>query len=58
MIRKHFGGSHFVRVSFVVEQNVTPNPGNIGLFRANGIMLELDDLTNRVEKFLRLSVHQ
>ena len=53
-----FGNSHLARVPFIVEQNVTLHPGNVGFLGANGIMLELDGFTNLIEKFFGLSVHR
>jgi len=41
--------THLSRVSFVVEQDVTLDPGDVGLFGANGIVLETYGLANLVQ---------
>jgi hypothetical protein len=44
-------------VLFVMKQNVTSNPLNIGLLCAIGIMLQPDGITDLIEQFPGWAFH-
>jgi len=42
------GGAHLVGVALVVEENKAADPVNVGLFGADGIVLDPDGITDSV----------
>ena len=46
-----FGAAHFFRVAFVVEEDEALDPVQIGVFRADGIVLRLKRFACQVEEF-------
>lgn len=45
--------AHFAGVAFVVEEDEPFDPGDVGLFGADGIVFAADRISDLVEKFLR-----
>jgi len=41
-----------MRVALMVKQNVASDPIDVGLFGANGVVLESDSVSHAVEQFL------
>ena len=52
-----FRDAHFTRMLFIVEQDIALDPGDVGLFGANGVVFEPDGLSDLVEEFLGPLVH-
>ena len=48
-----FGGAHGLGVAFLVEKNETPDPVDVSLFGAIGIVLEAQGIAELIEKFGR-----
>lgn len=46
-----FGDSHFTRMPFVVEQDVTADPVEVGFFGAQGVVFSADGVADLVEEF-------
>jgi hypothetical protein len=44
-------------MSFIVEENVALNPGDIGFLRANRVVLEPDGIAHLVKQFLGTVFH-
>src|SRR6266511_4696459 len=55
--RLNFSASHLVGTSFVVEENVPLEPGDVRFLSTNRIVLESYGIANLVEKFLGTSFH-
>jgi hypothetical protein len=49
--------SHLPGVTFIVEQDVAPGPTDVGLFGANRVVFDPDDITHLVEQFPGAFVH-
>jgi len=41
--------AHILGVSFIVKQDVTSDPADVGFFGADGVMFDSDGLTDPVE---------
>jgi hypothetical protein len=50
--------AHFLRVAFVVKQEVTMNPINVALLGAVGVVLETNRITNLIEQLAGSSFHE
>src|SRR2546428_4675034 len=50
----HFGGTHHLRMPFVMEQDEPPDPLHIGVFRAETIVLGADGHTHLLQEPGRL----
>ena len=46
-----FGGTHFLGVSFFVEEDEVLDPIEVGVFRAPAHMFEADSFADAVEQF-------
>lgn len=46
-----FGSAHLGWVALVVEEDEAANPGDVGLFGADGIVFEPNSVTNLIEQF-------
>jgi hypothetical protein len=55
--RRDFCAGHLVGMSFVVEEDVTLNPSDIGFLRANRVVLEPDGIAHLVKQFLGTVFH-
>lgn len=44
----HFSDAHFLRVPFVVEQDVALDPGDVGLFCAQRVVLAPDGIADLI----------
>ena len=45
---------HLFGVTFAMKQNVSANPGDVGLLCSVGVMLEPNDIPNLIEEFTGL----
>jgi hypothetical protein len=45
-------------MAFVVEDDETPSPIDVGLFGADGIMFDAQDIAELIEQFFRWSLHR
>lgn len=52
-----FGAAHLDGVTFVMKQDVASDPGHVGLFGADRIVLEADGITHLVQEFLGAGFH-
>jgi len=52
-----FWDTHILGIPFVVEQDVALDPCDIGLFGADGIVLDAYDITNLIKQSLATSFH-
>ena len=52
-----FRDAHVARVLFMVEQDVAPDPADVGLFGADRVVFEADGVADLVEEFFGAFVH-
>jgi hypothetical protein len=53
----NLGHTHFLWMPFLVKEDVAPDPANIGIFCAQRVMLQANDVSNLVQQFPGMALH-
>lgn len=54
----NFFGAHIFGVAFVVEEDISSGSGEVGLFSADGIVLDSDGTSNPIHQLPRYFCHR
>ena len=49
--RLNFGSAHFAGMTFLVEEDITYDPANVGVFRVDRVVLHAENFADLVEEF-------